>query len=43
MRRTNGDYKDVKDFLMRSGKQVFETIKNLYYVDYNGCPCRFSK
>lgn len=28
----------VKDFLLRAGKQVFDTGKRIYYVDYNDKP-----
>jgi len=43
MRKTSGDYESIKAFLMRVGKQIFETAKNMYYVDFNNSSCKISR
>jgi hypothetical protein len=43
MRKTTGNWVTVEQFLRRVGKQVFVTNKRLYYVDYDGQPCKMRR
>lgn len=43
MRKTTGNWVTVEQLLLRAGKQVFKTAKRLYYVDYNGNPCKMRR
>lgn len=34
---------DVKQFLINVGKQVYDTGKHIYYVDYNNIPRKLTR
>ena len=34
---------DVKRFLISIGKQVYDTSKRIYYVDYNNIPRKLTR
>jgi len=34
---------DVKSFLLRVGKQVYDNGKSIYYVDYNNTPRKLTR
>jgi len=34
----NSAVNEIKDFLIRVGKQVFDNNKCIYYIDYNNKP-----
>lgn len=34
---------NVKEFLLRVGKQVYDTGKHIYYTDYNNIPRKLTR
>jgi hypothetical protein len=38
-----GTVNDVKSFLLKVGKQVYDTGKHIYYVDYNNIPRKLTR
>lgn len=34
---------NIKEFLLRVGKQVYDADKHIYYVDYNNIPRKLTR
>ena len=34
---------EIKMFLLRQSKQVYDTGKRIYYLDYSNCPHRLTR
>lgn len=34
---------DIKSFLIKVGKQVYDTSKHIYYVDYDNIPRKLTR